>query len=379
MKLIAKTLFGLEKVLAEELESLGAGDVRPANRAVLFEGNSYLLYRVNYCSRLALSILASIAEFRIGSSNDLYNNGMRLEWDKYLNCDDTFSVVPVVNSKIFRHTGYAGLLLKDSIADWFSKRFGKRPSVDTTDPKVVINLHISNDTVNVSLDSSVVPLFKRGYRKEQFFAPLNEVLAAGMIKLSSWDSRFSIVDPMCGSGTIPIEACLIAHRIPPGKFRSFFGFQRWKGFDYELFEKVRKEADKQIINSQVKIYASDISDDAVSKARSNILNAGLNDLIYLEVSDFKNIKPKESDSFVFINPPYGKRIKTTVIEELYSMIGSTLKHNFAGSTALIITADREALKHVGLKPIQKNTLFNGALECTFVKYEMYQGTRKKNR
>jgi len=379
MKLIAKTLYGLEEVLAKELESLGAEYVQSVNRAVLFEGDSYLLYKVNYCSRIALSVLVTVAEFRIGSSGDLYKNCLNIEWDKYLDCKDTFSVVPVVSSKIFSHTGYAGLLLKDSVADWFRTRYGKRPSINRDYPKLVLNLHISNDIVTVSLDSSAIPLFKRGYRSGQAFAPLNEVLAAGMIKLSGWNPGFSLIDPMCGSGTIPVEAGLIASGTAPGKFRSSFGFQLWKDFDVELFDKVVKDVDSQIISSSAKIYASDISEEAVRQARNNILNAGLSDLIMLQVADFKNLRPMEEDSFVFINPPYGKRIKTPGIDKLYSMIGTTLKHNFAGNTALIITSEKEALNHIGLKPKEKYLLYNGALECTFVKYEMYSGTRKKSK
>jgi putative N6-adenine-specific DNA methylase len=379
MRFVAKTLYGLEKVLSEELINLGAGEVQAVNRAVLFSGDMNLLYRVNYCSRTALSVLMPIAEFRIRSKDDLYKAGSKIEWDRYLDPDDTLSIVPVINSPHFGHTGYPGLILKDAIVDWFRNKTGRRPSVDSDNPRVLINLHISNDQVTISLDSSVVPLFKRGYRQEQSLAPLNEVLAAGIILLSGWKVSAGLIDPMCGSGTIPIEAGLIARKIPPGKFRKFFGFQRWKDFDSDLFETMKLKCDNQIISSPVKISGSDISEQAVEYARSNIDKAGLIDDISVEVSDFKNLRSTDDKGFVFLNPPYGQRIQPEEIDLLYGMIGSTLKHNFPGTTAWLITSNKESLKHVGLKPKEKHILFNGALECTLLKYEMYQGTKKQEK
>jgi len=377
MRFVAKTLYGLEKVLAEELINMGATDVQTANRAVLFNGDISLLYTVNYCVRTALSILMPIAEFRIRSKDDLYKAGSKIEWEKFLNPDDTFSIVPVINSPHFGHSGYAGLLLKDAIADSFRNKTGRRPSVDTSDPGILINLHISNDLVTISIDSSVVPLFKRGYRQEQPFAPLNEVLAAGIILLSGWNATTSLTDPMCGSGTIPIEAGLIACKVPPGKFRKFFGFQRWKDFDENLFEKIKLNCDSQIGPSPVKIYGSDISEQTLQHARANVSSAGLNNIVSLDRGDFKDLKPVDNNGFVFLNPPYGQRLQPVEIDQLYGMIGTTLKHNFAGATAWLITSNKESLKHVGLKPKEKHTLFNGALECVLLKYEMYQGTKKQ--
>jgi len=376
MRFVAKTLYGLEKVLSEELINLGAGDVQIGNRAVLFKGDMNLLYRVNYCVRTALSVLMPVAEFRIRTKDDLYKGGSKLEWDQFMDQDDTFSIAPVINSPHFGHSGYAGLVLKDSIVDYFRNKTGRRPSVDSEDPRILINLHISNDLVTISLDSSVVPLFKRGYRQEQSIAPLNEVLAAGIILISGWKVSASLTDPMCGSGTIPIEAGLIARKIPPGKFRAFFGFQRWKDFDEEAFEKIKLDCNSQIISSPVNISASDISEQAVQYARSNIEKAELSDSITLEVSDFKNLKSNDDNGFIFLNPPYGQRIQPEEIDLLYGMIGTTLKHKFPGTTAWLITSNKESLKHVGLKAKEKHTLFNGALECSLVKYEMYQGTKK---
>ena len=379
MKFVAKTLYGLEKVLAEELISLGAADVQAVNRAVLFKGDKNLLYKVNYCARTALSILMPVADFRIRSKDDLYNGGLKVEWDRFMDTDNTFSIVPVINSPHFGHTGYAGLILKDSIADYFRKNTGRRPSVDASDPGILINLHISNDLVTISIDSSVIPLFKRGYRKEQAVAPLNEVLAAGILLLSGWKASSTLIDPMCGSGTIPIEAGLIACKIPPGKFRQFFGFQRWKDFDEELFEKIKFESDSTINLSDVRIFGSDVSERAIQQSKSNVSRAGLNDVISLEVSDFKDLRAIDNQAFLFLNPPYGQRLQPDEIDLLYSMIGTTLKHNFPGTTAWLITSNKDSLKNIGLKPKEKHTLFNGALECILLKYEMYQGTKKKEK
>jgi len=379
MRFVAKTLYGLEKVLAEELINLGASDVHTANRAVMFNGDISLLYCVNYCLRTALSVLMPVAEFRIRSKEDLYNGGSKIEWEKFMDPDDTFSIVPVINSPHFGHTGYAGLILKDAIADTFRRKTGRRPSVDTNDPRILINLHISNDLVTISLDSSVVPLFKRGYRQEHAFAPLNEVLAAGIILLSGWNATATLTDPMCGSGTIPIEAGLIACKIPPGKFRKYFGFQRWKDFDADMFEKIKLECDGKIGPSGVKIIGSDISEQTLQYARTNVEAAGLSDVISLEISDFKNLKSIDNKGYVFLNPPYGERLQPLEIDQLYGMIGTTLKHNFPGTTVWLITSNKESLKHVGLKPKEKHTLFNGALECILLKYEMYQGTKKREK
>ena len=263
MKQVAKTLFELENVLAEELLTLGATDVKVLNRAVKYKGDKRMLYKANYCLRSAMSVLLPVSEFSIRSKDDLYRGGEKIEWENYLDPDGTFSVTPVVNSPLFPHTGYAGLLLKDSIVDRFRRIRGKRPSVNTGDPGIIINLHISNDNVTISLDSSAVPLFKRGYRKEQSAAPLNEVLAAGMLLISGWDGSCPLIDPMCGSGTISVEAALIARKIPPGKFRDMFGFQKWSDFDIELFESVKEECDGNISCKKSNIYCSDISDEAV--------------------------------------------------------------------------------------------------------------------
>ncbi len=376
MKFTAKTLYGLENVLAEELKELGAGDVKPANRAVLFTGNLELLYKVNYCCRCALSVLVSVDEFRIASKDDLYRKTLKIDWSDIMDPDSTFSVVPVVNSLIFGHTGYPGLIVKDAIADHFRNRYGRRPSVDATEPDVMVNLHISNENADISIDSSVVPLFKRGYRKEQGMAPLNEVLAAGILKLSGWDGKSPLSDPMCGSGTIPVEAGLIACNIPPGKFRNFFGFSRWKNFNEELFRKVKLENDGNICEMPVNITASDISEQAVNQTIDNIESAGLTGQISARILDFKDLKPAEAEGWLVFNPPYGQRLQTDEPDSLYGMIGTSLKHNFPGYRAWIITSGKEHLKNIGLKPKAKFTLYNGSIECILAGYELYEGSRK---
>jgi putative N6-adenine-specific DNA methylase len=377
MKFIAKTLFGLEKVVAEEIKALGGTGISIANRAVLFSGEMPLLYTVNYMSRTALSVLLEISSFNIKSADDLYSGIMKIGWDRYMDIDDTFSVVPVVNSDIFNHTGFAALKAKDAIADYFRKKGGKRPSVNNSTPDILINLHISHNRVTVSIDSSQEPLFRRGYRSATVAAPLNEVLAAGMLLLSGWKADRDLIDPMCGSGTIAIEAGLIACSVPPGMFRKSFGFERWKDFDGRLFELLREKYDSRISKSlSCRIRCSDISADAVNSARINISNAGLEDVIAPSELDFRDIKPDAPGGTVFINPPYGERLSQGETNEIYGMIGTTLKHNFPGFSAWLISSNRESLKYIGLKPSAKHILFNGALECLFERFDMYDGSRR---
>jgi len=372
----AKTLFGLEKILSLELSSLGAENIHAVNRAVMFEGDRYMLYNANYCLRTALSVLVQIAVFRIRSADDLYRRCLKIDWSRYLDSKTSFAVVPVVNSPLFNHTGFAGLRLKDAVADWFRAKTGNRPSVDTDNPDILINLHISNDLVTVSLDSSVIPLYKRGYRKAQGTAPMNEILAAGIVMNSGWDTQVPLIDPMCGSGTIPIEAALFASNIPPGKFRKSFGFQKWKDYDEELFVRMKEETESHIRHFKGMIYGSDVSEEAVEMSSVNISSAGLSEMITLSVNDFRDLKSRSEAGVIIMNPPYGQRIRTDDSNEFYGMIGTVLKHGFPGYDAWIISSDKEALKHVGLKPSGKTALFNGALECLLVNYKLYQGSKK---
>ncbi len=377
MKLTARTLYGLENVLMAELQGLGAADTEVLNRAVGFTGSLETMYRVNYCSRTALSVLMPVGEFMISTGRDLYRESLKINWSEFMNRDDTFSVVPVVNSKLFRHSGYPGLVLKDAIADYFRHKYGRRPSVDPVDPVVLINLHISGNRVTVSLDSSGEPLFKRGYRLSQGPAPLNEILAAGIVLLSGWNGSAPLLDPMCGSGTIPIEAGLIACKIPPGKFRKNYGFTRWKNYDSELFGRIRRDSEAAVVKPDTVIRAGDVSSKAIALCRSNIENAGFAGLIQTEVADFINTKSAFSGGFIFINPPYGKRIAVPDSDNIYGMIGSVLKNNFYGNKAWIIAPDRESLGKIGLRPEKKYKLFNGAIECILAAYDLYEGSAKK--
>ena len=375
-KLLAKTLHGLEDVLKSELESMGAGNVIKGRRSVSFEGDREMLYRANYSLHTALSVLKPLFSFRIGKAKDLYSKSIEYQWENIMGVGQTFSVVPVVNSSLFNHTGYPALVIKDAIADRFRKKTNRRPSVDSRNPDIVFNCHISEKQVNISLDSTLVPLFKRGYRRIRSEAPLNEVLAAGIIMISGWDMQSPLLDPMCGSGTIAIEAALMARRIPPGKFRDFFGFMNWPDYDYGLFEKVRRETESKIVPLQTSIYCRDISPRNIKIARSNIREAGLEADIQSGIADFLDSGSQESECTIIMNPPYGERMDTVNIENLYSGIGERLKHGYPGSTAWLISSNKEAISKIGLKPSQKYVLYNGKLEVKLLKYELYRGSMK---
>lgn len=377
MKIIGKTLYGLEKVLADELAAFGAADVIQLNRAVSFSGGKDLLYRVNYACRTALSFLVPVSEFRIRSRDDLYRGASGIEWDRYLGTDSTFSVVPVVKSNLFSHSGFPALVLKDAVADYFRKKSGRRPSVDVSSPGLLINLHISNDKVTVSLDSSAEPLYRRGYRLSALEAPINEVLAAGLLGIAGWKGQSPLLDPMCGSGTIPAEAAMIASRTPAGIRRESFGFEKWKDFDRDMFLRIKSEENAGIVTPSVAIEGRDISAEAVDIARENSGRAGVDAWIDFTVSNFSESGQVQPGTTIIMNPPYGERIGKESPDLLYGMIGSTLKHRCTGSEAWIITSNPDSLKFIGLRPAAKHTVFNGALECRLLKYALYQGSVKK--
>jgi putative N6-adenine-specific DNA methylase len=376
MRLIAKTLYGLEEVLASELSAMGAENVQVLNRAVAAEGSKSMLYKINYNSRVALSVLLPITEFSISNQKDLYNRVVSFDWDQYLDIDKTYAVTAVVNSKHFAHSGYAGLVVKDAVADYFRHLTRKRPSVDQKSPDLLINLHISNDKVTISLDSTVLPLYRRGYRREQGEAPLSEVLAAGIVMLSGWKADKPLVDSMCGSGTIPAEAGLMACNIAPGKFRKSFGFMRWKDYDPALFRSVKFEAEKREKRSPVKIYAGDISADAVRMTTINIREAGLTDTVEVSERDFLKSPAPVPGGTLIMNPPYGHRIGGEEMAKFYGDIGTVLKHQYEGYTAWILSGDKVNIKSVALKPFRKFDLLNGDIECRLQGYELYQGTHK---
>ncbi|MGM0666164.1 MAG: THUMP domain-containing class I SAM-dependent RNA methyltransferase [Bacteroidota bacterium] len=375
--LLAKTLHGLEDVLTEELSAMGALNIVKGRRSVSFEGDREMMYRANYCLRTALSILKPLHSFGIGHARDLYDRALNYPWESIMGVGQTFMVVPVVHSSLFNHTAYPALLLKDAIADRFRKKMNRRPSVDTRNPDIVINCHIKEKQVNLSLDSSLTPLFKRNYRQQRTEAPLNEVLAAGILMISGWDMKTPLLDPMCGSGTIAIEAGLMSGNIPPGKFRKHFGFMNWPDYDNELFRRICAEEEAKIRPLGGPVFCSDISAHNIRVARSNIRKAGLEEDIRLSVSDFLESKAPEQIAYTIImNPPYGERLDDEGIEDLYAGIGERLKHAYHGSTAWLLSSNVDALKRIGLKPAAKYSLYNGKIEVKLLKYELYKGSKK---
>lgn len=367
----AKTAAGLEELLAGELASLGAGEITILKRAVSFEGDKELLYQANYCCATALRILVPVKSFMIRKQDDLYEEAGNIPWEDYLDSDKTLAVDAVNSSSVFTNTQYIAQKTKDAIVDRFRKNGKQRPSVDLDNPDIRINIHIYKENCNVSIDSSGNSLHKRGYRKSAGYAPLSEVLAAGLVRLSGWDASKPLHDPMCGSGTILIEAAMMANRIPSGFFRRDFGFMKWQDFDEALWKKVKSRADASIIkNSGLNIRGSDISGKAIQSAMENLRFTGLDDRIPLKTAAFGE-DTEVTGGFLIFNPPYDERMKVDDIIEFYREIGNTLKRKYKGNEAWIISSDLKALKFIGLHPSKKITVFNGPLECRFVRFNLY--------
>ena len=391
-KMLAKTFKGLEQVLAEELTGLGANDIQIERRAVSFKGDQSLLYRANLCLRTASRVLVEIykTERRKPASNRdrsqkpeewLYEEVKKINWDRYMSEDTTFAIDATVYSETFRNSRFVTYRVKDAIADWWVEKRGKRPNVKVTDPDLYINVHIAEETLTVCLDSSGESLHKRGYRVATTEAPINEVLAAGMLLIAGWRGQSDFYDPMCGSGTIPIEAALIARNIAPGIFRKSFGFEKWPDFDAELWSDIYND-DSQEREFNHKIYGSDASYYAIQQAAKNVKSAGVSRDVELRQIRMEELKPSaisaQHPAMVMINPPYGERLASNRdMEELYGKIGSALKHQFAGATAWIISSNAEAMKCIGLKPAKKIRLLNGELDCQFNKYELFAGSRRQ--
>jgi putative N6-adenine-specific DNA methylase len=376
MMMTATTFAGLEEVLAAELSDLGAGDIEILSRAVRFTGDKALMYKANLWCRTALRILKPIASFHVHDENELYQKIMAIEWWDHMDTGQTFSIDAVLYQSAITHSHYAAQKVKDAIADLYRKEYGHRPDVNKDHPDIKINIHISRDFCTVSLDSSGESLHRRGYRVKGGPAPLNEVLAAGLILLSGWDKNSCFIDPMCGSGTLPIEAALIAMNIPPGSFRKTFGLENWKDFDQHLWDDLKKEALLKQRHFGHPILGSDISGGMIRLAGENIARTGLQAFIHLETKDLVSFQPSCTEGFIITNPPYGERLEVKDIDSFYKQLGDTFKNNFAGFTAWILTADMQALKYVGLRPTKKFTLFNGPLMCKFVKFELYKGSKK---
>ena len=374
-ELIAKTFMGLEPVLAQELTQLGANNVQIGRRMVSFTGDKEMMYRANFQLHTAIRILKPIKHFKARSAEDVYAEVQKIDWSKYILEGNTFSVDTVVYSDDFRNSRFVTYKVKDAIVDQFREKTGKRPNISVANPDIRLHIHIANDDATIALDSSGESLHRRGYRQESVEAPLNEVLAAGMILMTGWKGDCDFIDPMCGSGTILIEAALIARNISPGVFRKEFAFEKWPDFDQNLFDEIYND-DSQEREFPYHIYGYDIDMKAVNTARLNVKAAGLSKDITVEQQDFKNFKKPEQKSIIVTNPPYGERISTPNLLGTYRMIGERLKNAFGGNEAWILSYREECFEQIGLKPSLKIPLYNGSLECEFRKYVLFDGKMK---
>lgn len=374
-ELIAKTFQGLEEVLAQELTELGASNIEIGRRMVSFTGDKAMMYKANFCLRTAIRILKPIKHFTARTADEVYDAVKSIAWDEYLDNMSSFSVDAVVFSNEFRHSKFVAYKVKDAIVDFFREKTGSRPSVRINNPDLTINIHVAEDQCTLSLDSSGESLHRRGYRQEQVEAPLNEVLAAGMILMTGWRGECDLIDPMCGSGTIPIEAALIARNIAPGVFRKEFGFEKWKDFDQNLFDSIYND-DSQERDFEHKIYGFDNNPRANEIAMHNVKAAGVSKDVILRIQPFQQFEQPKNKSIIITNPPYGERISSEDLLGLYKMIGERLKHAFTGNDAWILSYRDECFDQIGLKPTVKIPLFNGALECQFRQYQLFDGKYK---
>ncbi len=374
-ELIAKTFQGLEEVLAQELTELGAGNIEIGRRMVSFTGDKAMMYRANFCLRTAIRILKPIKHFEAKTADEVYEAVKSIEWENYMSNMESFSVDAVVFSSEFRHSKFVAYKVKDAIVDYFREKTGNRPSVRINNPDLALNIHIAEDKCTLSLDSSGESLHRRGYRQEQVEAPLNEVLAAGMILMTGWRGECDFIDPMCGSGTIPIEAALIARNIAPGVFRKEFGFEKWKDFDQALFDSIYND-DSNEREFTHKIYGFDNNPKANEIAIHNVKAAGVGRDVVLRIQPFQQFEQPKEKSIIVMNPPYGERISSDDLLSLYEMIGERLKHAFVGYDAWVLSYREECFDQIGLKPSVKVPLFNGSLECQFRKYQIFDGKYK---
>lgn len=373
-KFVAKTYAGMEEILKEELTALGATNCQIGTRAVEFEGDMAMMYRANYFCRYALRILWQVHEFTFRDNKQFYEQIFKFPAERLMDADNTLAFSVTMSGSMFRTPLFAAQLAKDAVCDRFRDKFDQRPSVDKESPDVQFHLHIYNNHAALFLDSSGESLHKRGYRVSTHPAQISEVVAAAMVKLSGWHGECDLIDPMCGSGTILIEAAMQALNIPAGFFREHYGFERWKNFDRRLWQRVTDEAD---IHDDVPVnfYGSDISARFLGMAEANVKAARLSDFIRLFRKAMCDTQPKRTPATLIFNPPYGERLDMEEIDDFYKEIGDTLKQNYAGCTAFIISSNMQAIKHIGLHPSKKTTLFNGALECKFLRYDLYAGKR----
>ncbi|AXG74503.1 class I SAM-dependent RNA methyltransferase [Flavobacterium arcticum] len=375
-KMVAKTLFGFEEILAKELQILGAQDIEQGVRMVSFKGDKGFMYKANLALRTALKILKPIYFFRAYNESSLYKGIQGIDWSEYINENQSFVVDVTLHSDHFNHSQFVALKTKDAIVDQFRDKFGKRPDIDKDFPDLRINVHIYNDQCSVALDTSGNSLHQRGYRTATNIAPINEVLAAGMLLLSGWDGQGDFLDPMCGSGTILAEAAMIACNIPPNLNRKEFAFEKWSDWDNDLFDDIIDSLMKKVREFHYTIKGYDKAPSAVEKAKDNIKNANLDEYVTISRENFfETDKESQGPLHMVFNPPYGERLDVDM-ERFYREIGDTLKQGYPGTNAWFITANLEALKYVGLRPSRKIKLFNGKLEARLVKYEMYEGSKR---
>ena len=377
--MLAKTFKGLEQVLSKELIELGANNVQIERRAVSFTGDKRMLYTANFCLRTASRVLVPIATFKAKKTDDIYEQVKLLDWAQYMTAKTTFQIDATVYSDLFRHSQFITYRVKDAIVDWWMEHGGVRPSVQLTNPDLYLNVHIAGDTVTLSLDSSGESLHKRGYRVANTQAPINEALAAGMLLLAGWHGQSDFYDPMCGSGTLLIEAALIARNIAPGIYRKGFAFEKWASFDADLFEDVYND-DSRERDFKHKIYGSDAGFYAVQTAQKNIQSANLQrdiEVKQIRIEELRLADKNTEGALVMMNPPYGERLSQDKnVLRLYQDMGTALKHQFCGATAWIISSNEEALKCVGLRPAKRIHLINGDLDCLFNQYVLFSGDRK---
>lgn len=373
-KFVAKTYAGMEEILKEELTALGATNCQIGTRAVEFEGDMAMMYRANYFCRYALRILWQVHEFTFRDNKQFYEQIFKFPAERLMDADNTLAFSVTMSGSMFRTPLFAAQLAKDAVCDRFRDKFDQRPSVDKESPDVQFHLHIYNNHAALFLDSSGESLHKRGYRVSTHPAQISEVVAAAMVKLSGWHGECDLIDPMCGSGTILIEAAMQALNIPAGFFREHYGFERWKNFDHRLWQRVTDEAD---IHDDVPVnfYGSDISARFLGMAEANVNATRLSDFIRLFRKAMRDTQPKRTPATLIFNPPYGERLDMEEIDNFYKEIGDTLKQNYAGCTAFIISSNMQAIKHIGLHPSKKTPLYNGALECKFLRYDLYAGKR----
>ncbi len=376
--MVAKTFLGLEGVLADELRALGAEGVTEGNRVVYFKGDKEMLYRANFACRTAVRILKPFITLSSTSADDLYEQLKSFDWEQLMTVNTTFAIDATVYSENFNNSRFVTYRVKDAIADYFNDKYGKRPSIRVSNPEIRFDVHISGREVTLSLDSSGDPLFKRGWRVAQTDAPINEVLAAGIILLSGWDGKTDLIDPMCGSGTFLIEAALIAANIAPGVYRDNYAFQQWPDYDEELFNSIYND-DSNEREFTHKIYGSDIEGKAIAIARANVKNAGLIKYIELERRDFNDIEQVPASGTLISNPPYGERLNVEDIDQFYRDLGFKLKHTFRGYNAWLICYDKEQYFKIGLKPSVKYALNNGGLDCELLQYVIFEGAYNEMR